>query len=123
MTTPTTATSYTRTTATQARAAVVHEPDCPGEDVHTKPARDLGSCWAGCRACRAWAIADGPIPAAAFRIGWACRAHYQPVSWRGTGCRRCDAERRDAQRTRAEKRRARMDALMRAARRSDTPTE
>lgn len=112
--------AYTRTTATLARAAVVHAPDCPGADVHTRPARDLGSCWAGCLACRSWVILDGPPPAGALRIGYACRDHYQPVTWRGTGCRQCDAERRDAQRTRAEKRRARLDAAHRAERRSDT---
>ena len=115
--------TYSRSTATQARAAVVHEPTCPGADVRTRPARDLGSCWAGCLACRAWTIQDGPVPAAAYRIGYACREHYQPVTWKGSGCRRCDAERRDAQRTRAEKRRLRRDALARSARRSDTPTE
>lgn len=56
-------------------------------------------------------------------LGYACRDHYAPVTWRGTGCRQCDRERREAQQVRAEKRRTRMDALMRSERRSDNNTE
>jgi len=69
------------------------------------------------------ATAPPPPPAPRPVLGYACRDHGHPVTWRGNGCPRCDRERREAQRARAEKRRARMDALHRAARRSDTPTE
>lgn len=50
-----------------------------------------------------------PPPPAPVALGYACREHYQPVSWRGTGCPKCDRERRDARRTRKARRAARLD--------------
>lgn len=54
------------------------------------------------------ATAPPPPPPPAF--GYACRPHYRPTSWRGTGCPECDQERRDHQRARAAKRAARLES-------------
>lgn len=78
---------------------LVHAPDCRWANVDERTFDDRpGWVHGKCRTCRAtgWredATPPAPPPPPASR--YVCREHPdEPVSWKGTGCTRCAADRR-----------------------------
>jgi len=93
-----------------------HLPDCGGADLEEFTGR-LGDALVRCRGCGRMGLAGLPAakvpPLSPRRVvtGWVCGEHLdRPVTWRGTGCPECAAD-RDA--------RARLVELERARRRAE----
>lgn len=84
-----------------------HAPGCRREDMDEPRIGREGDVLRRCNSCRMLTVEKAPEPeqAPAVLSLYRCRAHpEQPVSWRGTGCEPCAAER---ERSRAERRRRR----------------
>lgn len=105
-------------------AVIHHAPTCPGAKTYTVPGR-YGDTLVRCRGCQRFAVTPAPVDtvtperrldprpvvilaAASPVVGMVCRDHHRPVSWKGTGCPECEAERVQAagrvRRPRAERR-------------------
>ena len=89
-----------------------HRSGCPGGALTWKRATH-GDMKARCDSCGRWGFpptdAETPMPepepvALVVDAGYRCRAHYAVVSFRGTGCRRCEAEYRESKQGRKRKR-------------------
>lgn len=100
-----------------------HDDGCPRGRLEVKRGK-FGDTLVTCLGCFKWAplrhapepeddtaprtttttattTATTPRPAPVL---YACRPHYRPTTWRGTGCPQCDAERRESQHSRRLKR-------------------
>lgn len=112
-------------------AVIHHLPDCRGVSIFAERGK-YGDNLIRCRGCHRFAVVppDAVTPerapaatvtperldprpvvilaAAAPLVGMVCREHLKPVSWKGTGCPECEAERVQAagrvRRPRAERR-------------------
>ena len=78
-----------------------HAEDCPDPDDTKLDAvmGRLGDPLLRCPSCRRFKVVK-PEPAPPPSTGLVCREHLAPVTWRGTGCRSCDADRASRQRAR-----------------------
>lgn len=85
---------------------ITHRDDCTSPSNTRRVRGKSGDLLLRCRSCNRFVVlADGTPPYAAStpdvpelpappapRSRYVCREHGTPVSWRGTGCRRCAAE-------------------------------
>ena len=88
-------------------AQIHHEKDCPGgETFDRRGTRDI---LRQCRGCGRFApVLEQPDePTEQTRptrhAHLVCREHYAPVSFKGSGCKKCDKARRDAREGRRAK--------------------
>ncbi len=84
-----------------------HKPRCRGAGVGKAWWGKAGDVLIRCRGCSRVGVVDASVVIRPAAGRYACRAHYEPVSWRGTGCDECAAERVAARRRRAAQRAAR----------------
>ena len=74
------------------RKAEYHDDGCVKPDPHVIQMRE-GDQLAHCLGCASrWIVAeDEPVRAPMVATSYVCRDHYEPVTWRGQGCRSCRA--------------------------------
>lgn len=73
------------------RKAEYHRDDCIKPGPRMLPLRE--DHLAHCPGCGArWIVAASePLPPPVVATSYVCRDHYEPVTWRGRGCRSCRA--------------------------------